>query len=117
MKKRIIPILFVFLMFFSSTAYAATPRAAQVVPSISFEGATATCSVIIVSDNLSDDVEAVIKFWEGSRCVETWEKSSVGYLVFSGEAPATKGRTYQLTVDVTLDGKPLQRFSIDGTYK
>lgn len=41
MKKRILPILFVFLMVFSSTAYAASPRVAQVVPGISFSGTKA----------------------------------------------------------------------------
>ena len=61
MKKRFFPILFVFLMVFSSTAYAASTRAAAVVPRISFNGTTASCTVFIAADRPTDDIEAVIK--------------------------------------------------------
>ena len=115
LKKRILPILFVFLMVFSSTAYAASPRVAQVVPGISFSGTTATCTVFIAAEQMTDDIDAVIKLWEGSRCIETWKRSSVGDLAFSGEASVTRGKTYKLTVDVTLEGKALPEFSIEGT--
>lgn len=117
MKKIIVSILCISLLLFSSTVYAATPRAAQVVPSISFERTKAICSVSIVADKPSDDVEAVIKLWQGSQCIKTWERSAVSYLAFSGEKTVTKGKTYQLTVDVKLAGKPLPRFSVEGTCK
>ena len=101
MKKRILPILFVFLMVFSSTAYAASPRVAQVVPGISFNGTTATCTVFIAAEQATDDIDAVIKLWRGSQCIKTWERSSVGDLAFSGEASVTRGKTYELTVDAS----------------
>ncbi len=100
MKKRFFPILFVFLMVFSSTAYAASTRAAAVVPRISFNGTTASCTVFIAADRPTDDIEAVIKLWQGSKCIETWEESSIGDLAFSGTATVSRGKTYQLTVDV-----------------
>ncbi len=115
MKKRIFSILVLFLMVFSSTAYAASPRVAQVVPEISFDGTTAICTVFIASEQPGDDIETVIKLWQGNRCIETWEPSSVGILTFSGKAKVAKGKSYQLTVDVTLAGKKLPRFSINGT--
>ena len=115
LKKRILPILFVFLMVFSSTAYAASPRVAQVVPGISFNGTTATCTVFIAAEQATDDIDAVIKLWRGSQCIKTWERSSVGDLAFSGEASVTKGKTYELTVDASLSGKDLPRFSVKGT--
>ena len=118
MKKRILSILFVFCMVFSvfsSTAYAASPRVVPVIPGISFNGTTATCTVFIYAEQMTDDIDAVIKLWQGSRCIKTWEESSVGDLAFSGEASVTRGKTYQLTVDVTLEGKTLPRFSIEGT--
>lgn len=116
MKKQIFPILFIFLMLFSSTAYAESTRAAQVVPRISFDGTTASCTVYIAADRSTDDIEAVIKLWQGSKCIKTWEKSSVGDLAFSGKATVSKGKTYQLTVDVALAGKAQPRFSVEGTY-
>ena len=117
LKKRILPILFVFLMVFSSTAYAASPRVAPIVPGISFSGTTATCTVYIYAEQMTDDIDAVIKLWQGSRCIKTWEESSVGDLAFSGTATVSRGQTYQLTVDVTLAGETLPRFSIEKTYK
>lgn len=115
MKKRIFPILFAFLMLFSSTAYAASSRVAPVVPSISFNGTTATCTVFVYAEQMTDDIDAVIKLWQGSQCIKTWEKSSVGDLAFSGTATVSRGKTYQLTVDVTLAGNTQPRVSIQGT--
>ena len=117
LKKRFFPILFLFLMVFSTTAYAASTRAATVTPNISFHGTTANCSVFIVADKPTDDIDAVIKLWQGGRCIKTWEKSSISYLVFSGEVEVTKGKTYELTVDVTLAGKAQPRLSVEGTCK
>ena len=106
----------VFLELLSSTAHAAT-RAAAVVPRISFNGTTASCTVFVAADRPTDDIEAVIKLWQGSKCIETWEASSVGDLAFSGTATVSRGKTYQLTVDVTLEGKVQPRFSVEGTCK
>ena len=115
LKKRFFPILFLFLMVFSTTAYAASTRAATVTPNISFHGTTANCSVFIVADKPTDDIDAVIKLWQGGQCIKTWEKSSTSYLVFSGEVAVTKGKTYELKVDVSISGKELPRFSVKGT--
>lgn len=120
MKKRILSILLVLCMVFSvfsSTAYAASTRVAPVVPGIAFNGMTATCTVFIYAEQMTDDIDAVIKLWQGSRCIKTWEESSVGDLAFSGEVTVTKGKTYQLTVDVTLAGKTQPRLSVEGTCK
>lgn len=117
MKKRILPILVVFLMIFSSTAYAASPRVAPIVPGISFSGTTATCTVYIYAEQMTDDIDAVIKLWQGSQCIKTWEESSVGDLAFSGTATVSRGKTYQLTVDVTLAGNTQPRVSIQGTCR
>ena len=102
-------------MVFSTTAYAASARAASVVPRISFNGTTASCTVFIAADRPTDNIDAVIKLWQGNQCLKTWERSSVGDLAFSGKATVSKGKTYQLTVDVTLAGKKQPRFSVKGT--
>lgn len=114
MKKHFFSIMCAFLVLLSSTAHAAT-RAAAVVPRISFNGTTASCTVFVAADRPTDDIEAVIKLWQGSKCIETWEASSVGDLAFSGTATVSRGKTYQLTVDVTLEGKAQPRFSVEGT--
>ena len=117
LKKRNFPILFAFLMLFPSTAYAASFRVAPVVPSISFNGTTASCTVFVYAEQMTDDIDAVIKLWQGSQCIKTWEESSVGDLACSGTATVSRGKTYQLTVDVTLAGNTQPRVSIQGTCR
>ena len=115
MKKRILPILFVFLMVFSSTAYAASPRVAQVVPGISFNGTTANCRVTVSGNHGTDQIEAVVILWNGSEVVEDWYPTGTGSLLFSGTTTVTKGKTYELTVDVTINGLEYDTVSIDGS--
>ena len=117
LKKRVIPILLIFLMVFASPAYAASTRAAAVSPHISFDGTTASCLVSIVADKPTDSIDAEIKLWHGADCIKTWEKSSVGELAFSGKVNVTKGNTYQLTVDITIAGKAQPMLSVEGTCK
>lgn len=54
MKKHFFPIMCAFLVLLSSTAHAAT-RAAAVVPRISFNGTTASCTVFVAADRPTDD--------------------------------------------------------------
>ena len=117
MKKHIIPIIFAFLLLFSTTAYAASPRVAPVVPSISFNGTNAICSVLVIADKSSDSIDATIKLWQGTQCIKTWTDSSTGDLDFTGKYGVSKGKTYELTVDVTISGKKLPRYSIQATCK
>lgn len=54
MKKHFFPIMCAFLVLLSSTAHAAT-RAAAVVPRISFNGTTASCTVFVAADRPTDE--------------------------------------------------------------
>lgn len=117
MKKRIFPIVLALLLLFSTTAYAASPRVAPVVPSISFNGTTAICSVLVIADKSSDSIDATIKLWQGTKCIKTWTDSSTGDLDFTGKYGVSKGKTYELTVDVTISGNKLPRYSIQATCK
>lgn len=115
MKKRFFPILFLFLMVFSTTAYAASTRAATVTPNISFHGTTANCSVFIVADKPTDDIDAVIKLWQGGQCTATiyWVDSRMigwgitsktkGPMVFTGSVTTNRGQLFPLG-DIEFDG-------------
>lgn len=117
MKNRICPIILAFFLLFSTTAYAASPRVAPVVPSITFNGTTAVCSVLVIADKSSDSIDATIKLWQGNQCIKTWTDSSTGDLDFSGKYGVSKGKTYELTVDVSISGKNLPRYSVQATCK
>lgn len=98
----------------ASTAYAATPRALLIVPSLEFDGMTAECSVAIAA-NLNDEIKATIILWKGSSVVETWTESGTSYINFSGEATVTSKGEYTLTVDATINGEAKQQFSASAT--
>lgn len=99
------------------SAQAATPRILSITPGITYSGSTATCSVRILGNSTSEHIEATIRFWKGNRCLETWQTSGNGFVLFSGTANAIEGNTYQLTVDVTFDGETKPRVSFSKKYE
>lgn len=116
-KKRLIPLVFVLALLLAVPAYAASPRVITILPAISFDDTTANCRVSFSANHGTDRVEADIALWDGSTCIADWDASGTGYLLFSNSAQVTRGRTYELTVDVTINGVDYQRVSIEGTCK
>lgn len=104
MRKIAMSLAVIMVLLLPMTAHAATPRIIRIYPTLRFEGTTANCSVIVFADVSSDEIEATIKLWQGSKCVATWEEEGQGVLNFSDTATATKGKTYELTADVTING-------------
>lgn len=105
MKKSLCVMLIILLLMSATlTAYAATPRAATIYPSITFSGTTATCKATIIGSSSSKLIVATIKLWHGSTCLETWTASGYSYVSFSETANVVKGETYTLTVAVTEGG-------------
>lgn len=102
LKKRIIPLVLLLAMLLSLPAYAASPRVMTILPAISFDGTTANCRVSVSADRLTDQISAVIQLWNGSTRIARWTDSGTGYLLFSNSATVSKGKTYELTVDVKM---------------
>ena len=115
MKKRFISFIVVALLLVSApvTASAATPRTLSVIPRITYSGTTATCAVNVTGCSLTDEIEVVVKLWNGNTCLETWESSGVGFLFFKEYYnDAEKNITYTLTTDLTINGVTEPRISI-----
>ena len=119
MKKRIIPLVLLLAMLLSLPAYAVSPRVMTILPAISFDGTTANCrvSVSVSADRSTDQISAVIQLWNGSTRIARWTDSGTGYLLFSNSATVSKGKTYELTVDVKINGVSKPQVSIEGTCK
>ena len=115
MKKRIIPLVLLLAMLLSLPAYAASPRVMTILPAISFDGTTANCRVSVSADRSTDQISAVIQLWNGSTRIARWSDSGTGYLLNS--ATVSKGKTYELTVDVKINGVSKPQVSIEGTCK
>ena len=103
MKK--IAFLLALLMFvLPITANAAAPRSVFIKPGISFNGNTANCTVSVTGNTMSDDIEVVVKLWQGNSCLVTWNTSGIGYVNFSKSRTVSDGVVYTLTADVTING-------------
>ena len=100
-----------------TSAYAASPRVMTILPAISFDGTTANCRVSVSADRSTDQISAVIQLWNGSTRIARWTDSGTGYLLFSNSATVSKGKTYELTVDVKINGVSKPQVSIEGTCK
>lgn len=107
---------FIFMLILTIPAQAAT-RGIYGTAGLSFKDDSANCSVLIIGDNEDDAISAVTKLWQGSSCIKTWEDTAKGVLDVSHEATATKGRSYTLTVDFTVNGNSHPTVSASGTYK
>lgn len=119
MKKKAIPFLLFLVLLFAQPVYAeaASQRIATIWPSMAFDGTTARCSVSVTADYFTDDIEIVVKLWRNGQCIKTWEDSGTGYLIFDRTTTVTKGYTYTMTVDATLDGVVQPTVSVAGTCK
>ena len=100
-----------------TSSIAASPRVMTILPAISFDGTTANCRVSVSADRSTDQISAVIQLWNGSTRIARWTDSGTGYLLFSNSATVSKGKTYELTVDVKINGVSKPQVSIEGTCK
>ena len=115
LKKRILPFVMLFAMLLSTQAFAASPRIITIRPASSFNGTTANCRVTVSGNHGTDRIEAVVILWDGNEIVEDWYPTGKGSLLFSDTTTVTKGKTYELTVDVTINGLEYDTVSISGT--
>lgn len=102
-RTALIAALFVMLVI-PITAQAATSRAIQILPSLSFNDATANCAVTVVAEKASDTISVDLSLWQGSKCVDSWSDSGSGHLNFSTTTTVSKGNEYKLTAKVTING-------------
>lgn len=114
MKKITWALLFLIVLMIPISAQAATPRVPKVLPGITFNGTTATCTTTVFGDNVDDSISLTAKLWKGSECIATWIDSGSGYLNFSRTMTVENGYMYKLTADVSINGKSLQTISTTG---
>lgn len=115
MKKIALLLAIALLVAAPLTVQAATPRTITINPGLSYTGTTANCSVSVIGDHMSQEIEATIKLWHGTTCLETWYASGNGYFSWRDTATVTRGNTYRLSVDVTIDDEALDQVYIDKT--
>lgn len=120
MRKMALFLALILILTVPTTAYAAVPEeispfALKIMPSLSFDGETANCTVTVIGDNMSDSISITMKLWQGNSCIATWSASGTGYMQFSRNSTVIDGVEYKLTADVVLNGVIKPRVSVTGT--
>lgn len=105
MKKRVIILILAAVMLLAIPAQA-TSRATTFMPSLTFEGATAKCGIVILGGT-HDQIEVTLSLWHGNQLIDTWSEEGTGYLRMAETATVTKGNTYTMKVDLSINGEEL----------
>lgn len=106
LKKKFFIFMMLCVLAFSVPVQAFSARSPVVRLDLSFDGTTAICYVPVVAENSDDDIEIVVKLWQGKTVIKTWRDDGVGTLFFEEKETVTKGKTYGLSADVTINGEP-----------
>ena len=117
MRKRISILILTLLLVLSFTAQAISTRSSVVRLDLSFKGTTATCYVPVIAEKSDDEIEIIVKLWQGEKCIKTWRDNGIGILLFEKTASVVKGKTYELSADVTINGKSYPCETVAGTCK
>lgn len=104
-------------MAFVIPANAASTRAISVEPDIDFVGTRATCSVLIVGDRTTDEIEATMELRQGSRLIADWSDSGNGFLEISETVSVARNTTYTLEVEYSINGDSKTPVSISRTNR
>ena len=117
MKTRgsILAVLLMILLI--NTANAQEIRINSGYVDITFSGTTANCYAEISGNKASDKISATIELRCGNQTIRTWNVSDDGSLSFYETVSVTKGKTYELVVECTVNGKAQSSFSDSGTCK
>ncbi|MCI5498846.1 MAG: hypothetical protein MR419_04900 [Clostridiales bacterium] len=116
MKKRILALSLALVMLLGTAAQAAGPmRAPRATPKLSFSGTTAICVAVVQGDKSTDRIAAAMRLWKGNTCLETWIKRGTGTVKFNETKTVSRGATYKLTVDFTVNDVAQSQKSVTRT--
>ena len=96
----------VLLLALSVSVQAMENRAIHPFLSLSFSGTTANCFATCRSGNSSDRFAMTLILEQGGVEVDSWSASGYGQVTISETCPVTKGKTYTLVLELSINGEP-----------
>ena len=114
MKKTTFIVALIFMLVLTVQAQAAK-RNINTMVGLSFSGSTANCDILIIADNSDDEISATTKLWQGKSCIAKWDDSADGVLDTSYDATVSRGKSYTLTVDFTINEKAYPTVTSSGS--
>ena len=115
MWKRVMVLSLILALILGISAQAVQIRAVQLQPTLSFSGTKATCKTVVVADNDADRISITVRLWDGAKIHSQWSTSGRGSINFRQTATVTRGKTYKLTVNATINGVAQPQQSITRT--
>ena len=118
MKKRVFTFVLAIALTVGATLCTAAattiePRAIQIWPSLTFDGTTATCEVMVISG--TDDLDVTMTLKRGNTVIARWSDSGTGIISMVEHCSVTKGVTYTLEVSGTRNGVAFEAHSVTRT--
>lgn len=105
MKKRLWLAIAAITIMLTISAQALEPRTISAIPSLSFSGTTAYCSVICKGMSASDKIDVTLTLYQGKTALNSWSGSGTGRVDVYGEHEAISGKSYELVASYSVDGK------------
>lgn len=93
----------------------AVSNSLSVEPHLSFEGSAAVCEVTIIGNSASERLEVTMKLMRGTTCVASWSETGSAWVHIKEYASVSRG-TYDLVIEVTVNGVEEKPVSIRNTY-
>lgn len=116
MKKQLLSLVLILVLLMGVTAQATGPdKSPSAKPNLVFQGTTAVCTALVRGNTASDKIAVTAKLWSGSTCLKAWYKSGISVVSLKETTTVTKGKTYKLTIDYTVNGVPRLQRSVTGT--
>lgn len=110
MKKQAGAFLLAIIIFIGATTPVANARSISGSLDLTFNGTTATCTFTTIATD--SDIEVTMTLWQGSKQIQSWSVTGSSMVRMNEQCMVTKGQTYTLKVNVTVDGKAMPEQSV-----
>ncbi len=117
MGKRKIAIVIVLVIILGTTAQATGPlKAPRAEPYLEFSDNVATCIAKVSGYGKTDKIYVTMRLWGNGTCLRTWVASRTERVTLEKTAYASRGKTYTLTIDYTINGVKQTQRATTKTY-
>ena len=109
MKQRIFPLLMLLalvLCFSAPVALASDIRGITYRPNLKIDGTTAYCEVNYRAGDSDTQISVTLTLKQGHTTIDSWSDSGKGSVLISETATVQTGKTYDLVMNATVNGKP-----------
>lgn len=120
MKRRTFFLALILVVVMQVPAHALSERVQVFIPTLSFTGTTAHCSIYVPCSNSSDQVSVDLTLLRGQEIIASWSAASTSdrqYAAIDEKATVAKGQTYTLVADVYINGQIVASAPTSGTCR